>query len=414
MQIEPGLPMPITKETYEKMVIPWLKIICYKESGTVVFFPKMDRLRRINQLLADKKIQKKYLPDFKKTVFILIDVDLVNLSDEEKLKEFLLSQVKEKFEGELKTVVKKLSKKYRLVFLIINAEKIFLEKKESYLASLAILQAENPTISVFLFSEIDVTHPLFFPLLTKYTVFCQNLFFIPIYSKKEDANCYFLYLEKKWQIKLKKETKEKIKEQCGHFWLIKEAVRHFRDNKKAKLEEIFNHETMALKLRVIYEALLPSEKEVAKKIILGRPIIEKTEKHSLEFLLKMNFLKKEGKKIKLVSPLFENYLKKNLIDDRLIVNENGSIILNNIIVDNIFSHKEKKVLKLLILKRGKIVSRDRLAKEIWGENYFDFYSDWTIDQTISRLRKKIVKLGVIPSIIKTVKKQGFLLAESLE
>ena len=58
-------------------------------------------------------------------------------------------------------------------------------------------------------------------------------------------------------------------------------------------------------------------------------------------------------------------------------------------------------------KKGKIVSREEIAKTIWEQSWEDFYSDWAIDQTISRLRKKLSELDVLPQIIKTIRGRGF-------
>jgi len=408
MFCEPGIPMPITKETYLKMVSRWLSIIRYKECGTIIFYPKSDRLRRINQFMADLPVLKKNLPEFAKTKFLVLDPDIVHFDDEEELKQFILSQVKENISGDLKTVIKNLGSKYRLVFLVVPAESLFLERKEDYLANLALQQIYNPTISILLFSEIDLTHPQFFPLLTKYTCFCQNLEFIPLY-KNPDINCFFKYNEAKWQIKLTKNQKKQIAINCQHYWLIKEAVRFLRDHQDEKIQKAFGGEVMQIKLKVLLNAFSESEREVFKKIVTNQPIILREEKHSLNYLMKMGFINRINDKFKLTIPVFREYLENNSFTDKFLIDTKGEIILNNICVSSFFSEKEKKILTLFIKKAGVILSRDDLAKILWGIDDYDSYSDWVIDQTISRLRKKISKLGLPPKIIKTIKKQGFCL-----
>lgn len=409
MFVEPNLPMPLTSSTYEEMVSSWLKIIRYRESGVIIFGPKMDRLRRINQLLADEEMLSKYLSNYKKSRFLILNPDMVAFDEDESLKSFILEQLGENISGELKTIIRILSQKYQLVFLIINAERLFLERKEDYLANLAIQQIYNPSISILLLSETDLTHPDFVSLLGRYTVFCQNVYFVPIYSEKRDHDCYFSYLEKKWQIRLKTMIKNKIRENCFHEWLIKEAVRFLRDNPAASLAEVLNHENMRLKIKILFNAFLESEKEVFRKVVLKQPIISEEEKHSFEFLLKMNLLNNHKNQIVISCSLLKNYLLNDLKNGEFFLGSSNEIILNNICVSTFFSKKEKSVLSLMIKNKGEIVSRENIAREIWGVDFFDNYSDWTIDQTISRLRRKIGKLGISPKILKTIKKQGFLL-----
>lgn len=411
MYVEPGIPMPITKETYLKMVSKWLSIIRYKECGTIIFYPKSDRLRRINQFIADFPLLKKSLPEFTKTKFLVLDPDIVHFDDEEELKEFILSQLEENIAGSLKTVIKNLSAKYRLVFLVVPAESLFLEQKEDYLANLALQQVYNPTISILLFSETDLTHPLFFPLLTKYTCFCQNLEFIHLY-KNPDINCFFKYNEAKWQIKLDRNQKKEIAKNCQHYWLIKEAVRFLRDHQYEKIEKAFTSEVMQAKLKVLFNAFLESEKEVFKKIVTNQPIILEEEKHSLFYLIKMGFIEKVKTKLKLTIPIFQEYLEKYSFTDKFLIDTKGEIILNKVCISSFFSEKEKKILTLFIKKEGIIISREDLAEILWKDDNEDAYSDWVIDQTISRLRKKIGRIGLSPKRIKTVKKQGFLLVKT--
>lgn len=55
---------------------------------------------------------------------------------------------------------------------------------------------------------------------------------------------------------------------------------------------------------------------------------------------------------------------------------------------------QKNIFDLLISKKGKLVSFDEIAKEIWGENYFDKYSEYAITKHIEELKKKITKNSI--------------------
>lgn len=66
---------------------------------------------------------------------------------------------------------------------------------------------------------------------------------------------------------------------------------------------------------------------------------------------------------------------------------------------------QQKGLNLLIKNSGKIVPRDKLAACLWGRDFI--YSDYALDQFISRLRNRLKTVSPSPSLI-AIKKQGFI------
>jgi len=54
-----------------------------------------------------------------------------------------------------------------------------------------------------------------------------------------------------------------------------------------------------------------------------------------------------------------------------------------------------------------LVTRDQVAEAIWGRHYLEKYSDWSIDKSISILRKKLDALGFRSEYLTTLKKRGF-------
>ncbi|HOU76363.1 MAG TPA: helix-turn-helix domain-containing protein [Candidatus Dojkabacteria bacterium] len=53
------------------------------------------------------------------------------------------------------------------------------------------------------------------------------------------------------------------------------------------------------------------------------------------------------------------------------------------------TQNEERILTILKDNRGSIVSRDIIAKTMWGSNYLERYSEWAIEKVISRIRKKL-------------------------
>lgn len=73
------------------------------------------------------------------------------------------------------------------------------------------------------------------------------------------------------------------------------------------------------------------------------------------------------------------------------------------------THKECALLKLLVDRRGRIVSRDEILNEVWSEN--EFPSSRTVDNFILRLRRLIETDPEIPRVIKSVRGVGYMLDE---
>ncbi len=71
------------------------------------------------------------------------------------------------------------------------------------------------------------------------------------------------------------------------------------------------------------------------------------------------------------------------------------------------THKECAVLKLLVAKKGKVVSRDDILNEVWAED--EFPTTRTIDNFIMRLRRLVETDPENPKIIRSVRGVGYQL-----
>jgi hypothetical protein len=72
----------------------------------------------------------------------------------------------------------------------------------------------------------------------------------------------------------------------------------------------------------------------------------------------------------------------------------GIIKKNKIEILVKLTKSQKIIFDLLSAKEGKLVSFDEIAKAIWGENYFDKYSEYAITKHIEELKKKITKNSI--------------------
>ncbi|MEK6579977.1 MAG: response regulator transcription factor [Bdellovibrionota bacterium] len=69
------------------------------------------------------------------------------------------------------------------------------------------------------------------------------------------------------------------------------------------------------------------------------------------------------------------------------------------------THKEAALLKLLLERKGAVVSRDEILNHVWSED--EFPSSRTVDNFILRLRRIIEKDPENPQVIKSVRGVGY-------
>ena len=85
----------------------------------------------------------------------------------------------------------------------------------------------------------------------------------------------------------------------------------------------------------------------------------------------------------------------------------GRILLDDTALE--LKNMEYKLLKYLIDNKGRVVEKDELFQEIWGDN---FVSDGTLNVHIRRLREKIEQDPNAPILIKTVWGVGYVYEET--
>lgn len=64
----------------------------------------------------------------------------------------------------------------------------------------------------------------------------------------------------------------------------------------------------------------------------------------------------------------------------------------------ILSSQEYEIFSRLLENIGEVNTKDDIAKIIWGDDWIDKYSEWTIEKTISNIRRKVGGKYVIKSV----------------
>lgn len=396
-------PNPITSETFEERILPWMNIIKKGESASIIFCPEADTNTRLNHFLESTDLQKKYLHDLSKYIFLLIDIDLLTkegYSDATALVSKLLNEKKSKKLTFEEWMIKLKKNGQRVVFMITNTNKIV----DSNIEQILTIVENNKSVSALLFFEINITCPETLKVLPKRSIILQNVLYCPLYLKK-DTDQYIRYLAWKWEMTIPDKIFNVISAEChGHTLLIKEAVRYFSRNPQTNLDSLFNHEEMNMRLEWIHALFSQAEQQVLKKISLGNRNFDDKEKQILEHLRKLQLLNSANE---ITIPLLEKYIQNRKHINIELKLEAEEIILNNVPIKHMFSKKESHVLKNLLKRPGELISRDDIAKFIWPINTEDNYSDWAIDQIMKRLRTKLAQLFIPEDVIQTYRGKGY-------
>ncbi|MDO8610736.1 MAG: helix-turn-helix domain-containing protein [bacterium] len=366
---------------YQEFVQNCLRAIKNKEIVSIFFAPKTDRVWRIGQFIQDYKAE-----------YPIAKLDLPAEEIEG------IEDVEFQIEKQIGNAFKK-----NIAIFITNTEALIRSKNYTLLEEIVKFQNSKSNILFLFCFEQDITHPEIARHFYHTDIF-SNIIYYALYNA-QDTLSFINYLCSKWNFELTSIIKEKIIKECGgHFWFVKYATRMLRDNPRIDFQDIITSEQMHFRVEQITETFLDSEIKVLNKILLSKSITDSIEKHSLQFLTKMGFVKNDAISIPILAHHLRERLPKFVIE--IIDTE---ILLNEVNVVSHFSRNEKKTLRVLLQNKNNIVSRDDIGKAIWPINTENEYSDWAVDRIIARLRSKLMKLGMPKEIIKTLRGKGYML-----
>lgn len=394
---------------FKKQSTLWLDTIKRDDSLTVLFFPKTDRHIRLSHLLNSPELIDHVLGNKHGYVFRPMNFETHDVEDlgdlcyqvEEHLNLSHLSDTPMRFE---RWISHCRVNKQTLVVVISEAEKyVNSEGKNSLKALSDLVEQYSPVIKIISFFEKDITHPDNLSFLPSKTHLYENILQYPLYDEK-DSIFFIDLLTSYWQTKtLSSKIKQKIFEDCGgHFWLIKEAMRHVIDFGAWRKDE----PGIQFRLRAIYDLMSRSEKEALQKTIQTSVKLDNLETLSLKYLQDMRFL---GKKNQFNIGSLEQFLTDLVQEDKKLDLKNKNIVVNEVIITSFFSRKEHRILSLLLTKRGTTVTRDELASAIWPIDTQSHFSEWAIDQLIARVRKRLIQLGLSSKMIVSNRGRGYTL-----
>jgi len=209
----------------------------------------------------------------------------------------------------------------------------------------------------------------------------------------------------------------------GHPYMIKTALRAISDMDLKNIHEIKEHLVQNRELRSIaygiYDKRSPEEKLLLKKISRGVQITE-AELEKAEVLLQLGLLSQTPKnQLSITSDLLgevisdEDSLDNNETSTQELTfnDETSAISYNGKSLEENFTRQEYTLLSSLLKAKGTLLTKEGIGEALWGDNSYEQYSDWAIDQLMSKLRKKLKNLGVSAEIV-TLRGRGYVLKVS--
>ncbi len=382
----------LTKKTKEKIFFQWLDMIKRRECGSVIHLPKRDQLYRAQAFLENKELMQKSIPDYGKHQFLTLDLAAYPLEDEIELTQFLKNKIDQN--------------KRHHTLLVLDADELL--QKKRYLLSLLDSLYRQKNISILYFFRTNITYSRLSTTISPFTTLYQNIFIFP-FLNKEDSIHFVNYLEKKYEAEIPSALINQVVQFCaGIPVLIKQAFRYFSITKDQT--HIFDHDEMRLKLMIVWDEFDDCEKKLLEKIVKKENILCEENQEILHYFCNTNTISKRKNEYCINSLLLENFIKTKLKNKfKIELSGQRDIIINGILMNNYFSKRERLFLIHLLKNKEHITSRDQTATIIWGNIFDQTYTDWSLDQFVSRLRKKLEGLGFEKDIIRTLKNQGFIL-----
>src|SRR3989338_2124631 len=403
---------PVTEKTTLKNARLWLNIVRFGESGSVIQLQD-DCEYRVSDILEKPKILKKILgPYYRK--YLLKYVSYNGLSLEKSIKHALIELLSQR-NLPIPQNLEQLSINQLLDFIAREGFEVGLfigritpllnESGFQSLINLELILQKSKNLSVLLFFEHDVTHPDYNFLTDKCFLIFDNIIKFPLYLTT-DSRQFIRYQTELWEMKLNKGLEEEIiRLSGGYLWIIASLLRFFRDN-PGDIDKAINDELLIKKLDIIWNKFTQNEKKLINNCLADNWRFEDNLTPEFGYLEKIGILTLKNKKVTLQFPLLKQIVIRESKIHQLRI-ENKDFYLNKRVVTKELTKNEGILLYLLLKNQKSLVSRQKIANLIGGNNWEEKYSDWAIDRLVYRLRRKFRSLGMDPALIKTLKKKGF-------
>ncbi len=284
----------------------------------------------------------------------------------------------------------------------------------------SIWEGLRPHLRFVFLSVEDLTTP---DMTQRYGEFnaatLENVVYVPIRSGK-DVDYLIDFFSERAEYDATPEEEEMVKQLSGgHPYIIKLIIKYLARTKsddkgfeelKSELSE--NYELLSV-IRRIYSLRSAKEKDLIGRIMRNEEVLMGAD---LSRLLKLGLVKEVNGKYEGFTKLLEKAIDSPVSTGttpsisrgaEVHLNDAGEVVLNgNVSIEDRFTAQEFNVIKFLLEAKGKLQSREKISEILWGEESYEKYSDWAIDQVMSKIRKKLKELESSTHVI-TVRGRGY-------
>ena len=387
-------------------------------------------------LTNDNIIQKIFGDQYKKTLFVYVDPnEVLDISSQAYLSLILTNLIRRmneekievtQVENPLMTVKKNLENLIDLgwsVVFVLNDFEFTVSLPISIFTNMeSILSVDKSRIVYLFLSSINLLnenvlhnfHSLKYAITRKVRYF--SLF------NREETDRLVDQTSKKIKLKVSDTLRYTLHELCGgHPRLLKYSLHLIQEEYKEDLKDdnklrsfLYTHPQLKIVCGDIWNFLSEKERETLNSIATTGTTSQ-TQEEELSYLVNLGLVKENSKKkYKVFGTLFEELIKKKLPQHTLTYNaETKKLYYDRRSCEDKFTLQEFKLLVYFITHEDTLITRDQVAEAMWGKSYVDKYSDWSIDKTVSILRKKLDALGFPSEHLVTLKKRGFSFSNKL-
>jgi len=442
---------PVTKETMHAYAKSIFEPILKGESVTAVWVPMAGRRKWNRFIIENISLFGKELPNHDK--YILLYVEPLDLTEESLIGylrligESLIDSCKQnihardKVPGDIEKLFNAHASSYselldalrslllditdsglEVVFFLGEFDELTFGTKIFYKNLKSLWVRLYPRLHyVFLMTKIVDSQDYYYTWDELGEAILQNVVYVHLESGP-DVDYLLREFSETFNVNLTEEYSRIIKETCGgHPYSMKVAMRILRDrsfNPPIEYEEALfeNYELRSISTG-IYERRSVKEQEVLQKVA-KKDVLNEDDKRILHFLIQLGLVVADGESYRFYSTLFrqavERFMKvqkasgiqKLSLDERT-----GAIMHNDNPIEESFTRQEYSILVLFLKNPGKVLTRDDIGAVLWGESSYEKYSDWAIDQLMSKLRKKLKQIGLDVDI-STLRGRGYKFSQN--
>lgn len=402
----------ISEKEIAKQAGQLFRVVKYGESTVAVCYPGCFFDYNLSCFLERPQILKKYLGKYyKRYLFIPI-----SLHAEVTIPAFI-ETVRAIFQKENITITandtlmtllqKAIDAGREPYFFLLGAQTVPHDELKKIMALVHEQIVHSSRVGAIVFFETNIFKPEIQEVLRANRRLLHQVLYFPVYSSEESLHVVKQICQE-WNLKLSEPwLKALVQRFGGMLWILREALRIVRDNGTESMNEIVTKSGLQFRFQTILNLL--SETDKTAIVDLTSRNIQSVKENDRQYLESIGFVSEERGAYILKIPWMLEALQQRLTSHALAVDNTNQVFYNGRNLSTVLSASETKVLRLFLSLKGRVVSRDTVAQTIWGKASMTKYSDWAIDQLISRLRKSLVTLGLPKDIITTKKGQGFLI-----